>query len=110
MLRIEGDREGHEKFKRLCALAVSGNLIPLEISELRAHLHFCEDCREVLLQYRSLTTQGMLVLADLYLERNGLNGWDDAPARDVLFSRVKADEQPPLLPAPASGGVRVDAG
>ncbi len=92
MLTMEGNRDEHEKFKRLCALAVSEGLAPLEVSELRSHLRDCEECRELLPQYRSLTTQGIFALADAYLENSELTSWDDLPARRRLLANV-SDEQ-----------------
>ena len=69
MLKVFGDRNDHEKFKRLCALAASGNLTPFEAPDLEVHLQKCQDCREVLLQYRVLATEGIAMLADGYAEK-----------------------------------------
>jgi hypothetical protein len=91
MLRVEGD--GHDKFKKLCALAISGGLAPLEVSELQAHVQDCEGCREVLVQYESLSTQGMAVLADVYLQRTPSASWDDTETRRRLLSSVEAYQQ-----------------
>jgi phage host-nuclease inhibitor protein Gam len=109
MLNFKGGRDEHEKFKELSALAASGNLGPLESSELQAHLNHCEECREVFFQYRTLATQGMTALADTYLECQEQTSWESEPARERLFMRVRADQRstqergraaaPPLAPS-----------
>jgi hypothetical protein len=91
MLNAPSAGDEHEKFKRLAALAVSGNLAPLELSELREHVLYCAPCREVLHQYHILTTQGMITLADSYLE-SGFSGWEETPSRDRLLARLAASE------------------
>jgi hypothetical protein len=99
MLRVEGDSGEHEKFRMLCARAISLDLAPLEEYELREHLHECKDCREVLLQYRSLTTEGMLtLLGDAELE--AVPNWDESEARRRLLERVFADQRAAQTPNP----------
>jgi hypothetical protein len=93
MLKQNGERYEHEKFKRLCALAASSSLAPLELAELQAHLQACEDCREVFLQYRALSTYGMSSLADGYVERRNLANWDEASALQRVMQRVQAERQ-----------------
>jgi len=93
MLKDHAGRYEHEKFKRLCALAASGNLAPFEVPELEEHLRQCEECREVLSHYRVLTTQGMAVLADTYVEKPGAPGWDGASARGTLMEEIGAELQ-----------------
>jgi len=104
MLRVEGGSDEHEKFRMLSARAVSFDLAPLEAAELREHLHGCADCREVLLQYRNLTTEGFVALVggsevDLFPD------WDDSTARRLLLDRVLADQRvlPVPSPLPVSG-------
>jgi hypothetical protein len=99
--------KGHDRFKELCALARLGSLPPYEASELQIHLEQCEECREIFLQYRALTTEGMATLAEAYLERHEQAIWDDSPTRRRLFSRVLSDQQksperylPKPVPAP----------
>jgi len=92
MLRVAGGHDEHDKFKNLCALAVSASLAPLGLAELRAHLQVCADCRDVLLQYHVLTTQGMVTLADAYAEPEPLR-WDDVPSRGRLLASIAAQEQ-----------------
>jgi hypothetical protein len=93
MLRISPGCDEHEKFKKLCALAACGSLAPLELVELQAHLEYCEQCHEVFGQYRYLSTQGLTVLADSYVERPDQPSWDVRPVRERLLLRVRADQQ-----------------
>jgi Anti-sigma-K factor rskA len=93
MLRIRDGGEEHEKYKELSALAASGNLAPLELSELRVHLETCDSCQEVFAQYRILTTEGLPALADSYLAKPGHALWDDSTARDRLFASVRMEQQ-----------------
>ncbi len=93
MLRVQGGSEEHDIFKKRCALAASGSLAPAELSELRAHLEYCEECREVLLQYRILTTQGMSSLGDVYGDSFEEAAWDGANVRERLLARVSNDQQ-----------------
>jgi hypothetical protein len=105
MLKDNGGRYEHEKFKRLCALAASQGLAPLEISDLEEHLRGCDDCREALLQYRALSTMGMSTLADGHGENGGPVSWDEASVRRRLLRRVgmelpTAVYQQPRIPSP----------
>lgn len=93
MLNDDVKRYEHEKFKRLCALAASANLSLLELQELQAHLDRCVECHEVLLQYQTLTTMGMITLAEGYEERRGKANWNDAAVRRILLRRVRAEQQ-----------------
>jgi hypothetical protein len=93
MLKVQGGSDEHDIFKKRCALAASGSLAPAELSELRAHLEHCEECREVLLQYGILTTQGMSSLADVYGDRFEEAAWDGANVRERLLARVSNDQQ-----------------
>jgi hypothetical protein len=104
MLRVEGSSDEHEKFRMLCAREVAFDLAPLEEAELREHLQGCADCREVLLQYRNLTTEGFVALVggsevDLFPD------WDDSTARRLLLDRVLADKRslPVASPLPVPG-------
>jgi hypothetical protein len=94
MLKDDPGAFEHEKFKRLCALAASSSLAPLELSELEAHLQRCDDCHDVLLQYHTLSTFGMSSLADGYLEPYGPPAWNEAPVRRLVLQRVQG--APPL--------------
>jgi hypothetical protein len=93
MLKVQGDSDEHDVFKKRCALAASGSLTPAELCELRAHLERCEECRQILWQYRILTTQGMSALADVYGDRFEEAAWDGANIRERLLARVSNDRQ-----------------
>jgi len=93
MLRIQDGGEEHEKFKELCALAASGNLAPLELSELRVHLEHCDSCREALAEYRTLNTEGIPMLAEGYLARPERIVWDGSVVREKLWKDVLSLEE-----------------
>jgi hypothetical protein len=108
MLRVAGGHDEHDKFKHLCALAVSASLAPRELADLSAHLQGCAECRDVLFQYHVLTTQGMVTLTEAYVEREPLR-WDDVPSRGRLLATIAAQEQtvapvasPASLPRPSA--------
>jgi hypothetical protein len=88
MLRFQDGGEEHEKFKELCALAASGSLSPLELSELRVHLEHCDSCQEALAEYRILNTEGIPTLAEGYLARPEHIVWDDSAAREKMWSNI----------------------
>src|SRR6266404_5083851 len=93
MLKVQGGSDEHDIFKKRCALAASGSLAPAELSELRTHLECCEECREIFLQYRILTTRGMNSLADACADRFEEVAWDGAKVRERLLARVTNDQQ-----------------
>lgn len=93
MLTIQDGGEEHEKFKELCALAASGSLAPLELSELRVHLEHCESCREAFAQYRILATEGIATLAEGYLRRTERVVWEDSAARERLRTSIRGQQQ-----------------
>jgi len=93
MLRIHGGSDDHEKFKKLCAMAVSGSLAPLETVELQAHLKHCEACHQVFKQYQVLTTQGMMALAEECTEApEQTTSWDTSPILEQILARVRTDQ------------------
>lgn len=113
MLKVEGYSDEHEKFWRLCALSVSHALEPLEISELRSHLEVCEECRELLLEYRSVATDGLVALAEQY-SAGSVDGLADAEfneisARERLMTTVRAEQKTvrpsALVTLPTQSGV-----
>ncbi len=93
MLKIPGGSDEHDIFKKRCALAAAGSLAPAEHSELRAHLEGCEECREIFLQYRILTTRGMSSLADACADRFEEAAWGGANVRERLLARVADDQR-----------------
>src|SRR5262249_48370145 len=82
--------EGHEKFKKLSALANSRSLAPAELSELYVHLQECAECREIFSEYRALD-QGLTDLAAPGDDSSVSMSWDQESARKKLMSRVFAD-------------------
>jgi hypothetical protein len=107
MLTIQDGGEEHEKYKELCALAASGNLAPLELSDLRVHLHDCESCQEAFSQFQILTTEGLPALAGSYLAKPERAAWDDSAARDRLLASVRMENQIAVgqkNPLPAANG------
>jgi len=93
MLNGDGGHTTHEKFRELCALADSGSLTPLEVSELRIHLGRCKECREVLGEYRALATEGIGTLAAIYADQREPVAWDETPTRQRLLDRVRVEQQ-----------------
>jgi hypothetical protein len=98
MLDGQQGREYHEKFKELSALAISGTLTPLELSELNSHLDYCEECREVAFQYNILGTQGIPSIADNYTDRSGQASWDGSASLKKLLARVRGEKRFVLEP------------
>lgn len=92
MIKIQSTHDEHDKFKKLIALAVSGNLTNLESVELQAHLKNCAECHEVYCQYQILTTHGMAVLADDCTETREQSNWDTTPVLEHLLARVRAEQ------------------
>ena len=90
------DREDHEKFKELSALAGCGGLTPREWFELKSHLDKCEECSEISLQYRILATQGIPTIAAVYTERQEQGSWDDRATWKKLVARVRTGYRPVL--------------
>src|SRR5260370_35170889 len=92
MLKVRGDSDQHDIFKKRCALAAAGSLTQVELSELRAHLESCEECQEIYRQYRILTTQGMSTLADACGEVFEESDWDGASVLEHVLARVSNDQ------------------
>jgi hypothetical protein len=106
---MQPSRDEHEKYKKLIALAVSGNLTTLESVELQAHLKNCPECHEVSRQYQLLTTDGMAILADDCTETREQTNWDTTPVLEHLLERVRADQvtiQPPKTRARAKDSIQ----
>jgi hypothetical protein len=93
MLKVQGDSDEHDIFKKRCALAAAGSLTQVELSELRAHLEGCQDCQEIYRQYRILTTQGMSTLADTGGESFEESAWDGASVSERLLARISNEQQ-----------------
>lgn len=91
MLRIQPGDE-HEKFKKLCALAAAGSLVPLELAELQTHLQTCDDCREAFFQHQMLATEGVAQLIERCSGPWERSDWDSGPTRNSLLQRVQTDQ------------------
>lgn len=93
MLRIQPGRDEHEKFKKLCALAASGSLAPLELAELEVHLQNCEECGEVFAQHQIMATRGVAFLIDRCGASWEQGDWDNGLARERLRARICEDHE-----------------
>src|SRR5579864_3310534 len=85
--------DGHQKFKQLAALAQRAAISDLERLELINHLRVCRDCRQVSDEYSLLSAVAMPVLAESCGYIQEAEDWDDAPAREALFARVRQAEE-----------------
>jgi len=56
----------HEDFKELCALSASGNISAPEMSELKAHLESCAECRGHLSDFAQVSAQALALHGDSY--------------------------------------------
>jgi hypothetical protein len=98
-----GAGQGHDYYAGLCALAASGSLNRTEESELNAHVAGCEECRELLREFRALATTGMAILAAEHPIEPGetpLN-WSVERAKKQLMARIAAEDavpRPQLVP------------
>lgn len=86
------ESEDHQKFKELAALAQAGVLTVSERTELKRHLDLCDACRAVSGEYCLLSTEGMAFLAADCTHVSEAEAWDDRPARNELFSRIRESE------------------
>jgi hypothetical protein len=86
------DADGHEKFRKLSALANSGTLSSSELLELEAHLSTCYQCREIHREYQILATVGMPFLAAAHPNLEEDAEWDDSQVRQRLLLRVRKQQ------------------
>ena len=84
--------DGHERFKKLSALANSGTLSASEWFELEEHLRICHECRDIYCQYQLLATAGMPFLAAAHSLPQENEKWDDSPSRQQLRLRVREEQ------------------
>jgi hypothetical protein len=86
------DGDGHEKFRKLSALANSGTLSSSELLELEAHLSACHQCQEIHREYQLLATAGMPFLASAHPNLEEDAEWDDSQVRQRLLFRVRKQQ------------------
>jgi hypothetical protein len=84
--------------------------------ELRSHLELCEECRELLLQYRSVATDGLAALAEQYSANGPADpAFDEASARERLMAAVRSEQKIVqattlvTLPSPSSVSRKISA-
>lgn len=84
----------HDDYFELCALASTGTLTDAEWSDLRSHLRQCQECKELIQQYRELTKTGMSLLMP---EAKGEElpahaSWSPELAKQELLGRLARGE------------------
>jgi Anti-sigma-K factor rskA/Putative zinc-finger len=92
--------DGHEEFRELCAISVSGELAPDETTRLDEHLRTCSSCEKIFHQYRAtvLSVVPQLAADGRSPERVAASSWDVKAAETVLFERLKTQERDELSP------------
>jgi len=83
------NRDDHERFRELSALANAGALDSTELAELHGHLQSCGSCREVYDQYRFLAQVGIPELVAIHNSGQEQTNWDDTPTRRKLLARIR---------------------
>jgi hypothetical protein len=53
----------HEQYEELCALAVSGQASPAQLTELRSHLEDCPACHSAAYDFTQISAQGLAQIA-----------------------------------------------
>lgn len=86
-------RDDHDRFKELSALANAGILNCAEWAELRGHLQFCGQCREVHGQYRLLARVGIPELAAVHRSGPEETEWDETATRRKLLARIRREDR-----------------
>jgi hypothetical protein len=85
-----------EEFAELCALSTTGTLSEKESKILEAHVAGCPKCKEVLADYRSLTSEGMAKIGaqmGAQLPEPEMEaGWSEAEGRNRLLDKLRADK------------------
>src|SRR6266576_6927366 len=92
-MREAASLDDHGRFRELSALANAGVLSAAEWAELKGHLQFCQQCREVYDQYRLLARQGIPGLAAVHSSRQLETNWDDTATRRKLLGRIRKEER-----------------
>lgn len=86
------NKEGHETYRELCAMASSGALTNSEWSRLSSHLKECGECREELARYQEIATFGMSLVSPTDARLDVENEWSPESAVAKLMNRLQ--EQP----------------
>jgi hypothetical protein len=76
---------GHERFKKLCALAQAESLSVVDQLELKEHLKICGPCRKISHQYAAIGSEGMAFLSGSYAVSEEFERWDSRKAWQRLF-------------------------
>jgi Anti-sigma-K factor rskA/Putative zinc-finger len=92
--------DGHEEFRELCAISLSGELTREETARLDEHLRTCASCEKVFHQYRAtvLSAVPQLGAERMPSERGAASSWEVKAAETVLFARLKTQEHDELSP------------
>ena len=92
--------DGHQEFRELCAISVSGELTPDETTRLGEHLQTCPLCEKIFHQYRATVVNVLPQLAaeGMPPERVAASSWEVKTAEAVLFERLKTQEHDKLSP------------
>lgn len=85
------ERESHDEFLALCAVATSGSLSEEEQSRLRRHLAICPSCREAMREYKQVVETGVLLFApeDFPAGLRPDPSWSEKDAEAALLERLK---------------------
>jgi len=85
--------DDHQKFKELAAWGQRGKLSLSERLELERHLEICDSCRQAQEEYSLISGEGMNFLAATYGFGEQIGDWDQGPAREKLFARIRETER-----------------
>jgi hypothetical protein len=80
----------HDHYEELCALATAGSLTAAESAALFSHLDECPQCNQHFIEYQSLASEGMPMLADLRAPASNLSSFDEQGALARLRRNVAA--------------------
>jgi anti-sigma factor ChrR (cupin superfamily) len=81
--------DGHERFKKLCALAQANSLGMADQLELKNHLQICDSCREIYHQYAAIGSEGMAYLSGSYVVSEEAERWDHRETWQKLFASIQ---------------------
>jgi len=93
--------DGHEEFRELCAISVSGELTPDETARLAEHLRTCGSCEQTLHQYRATVLGFVPRLAAEGIEGVPASSREAKAAQTVHFERLKTEKHDQWSPRPS---------